>query len=226
MSREYTDRNALERGYSVDCICYKGLISPFRPNSAIDVYLSLWWDFAMDPSWYLYVGIFLGPFVQEDAAVIAAATLSSSDPQHFPVVFFVILFGLFISDIWKYWIGYSAHASARARRWAEKDKVMMMRDRVERNAVKTLLAARFLPLARIPAYAACGYFKMNYWKFCGIIFITALLYCIVIFAIIHLLGEIFGEKMDTILGIIACAVILIIVAALGIGGRIKNRKRN
>ena len=45
----------------------------------------------MDPSWLLYLGIFVGPFVQEDAAVIAAATLSAHDSQHFPVVFFVIL---------------------------------------------------------------------------------------------------------------------------------------
>lgn len=178
----------------------------------------------MDPSWYLYAGIFVGPFVQEDAAVIAAATLSASDPQHFPLVFFVILFGLFLSDIWKYWIGYSAHASSRARRWAEKDRVMAMQGRVERNAMMTLLAARFLPLARVPAYVACGYFKMNYLKFCAIIFVTALLYCIVIFSLIHLLGEVFGEKMNTILGLIACGAILLTVGVLGIGGWLRRRK--
>lgn len=178
----------------------------------------------MDPSWYLYAGIFVGPFVQEDAAVIAAATLSASDTQHFPVVFFVILFGLFVSDIWKYWIGYSAHASARARRWAEKDKVMVLQDRVERHAVTTLLIARFLPLARVPAYVACGYFKMNYVKFCAIIFMTALLYCIAVFGIIHLLGEIFGEKMNVILGLIACSVIFITVSTLGIRGWLRSRK--
>lgn len=47
----------------------------------------------MDPSWYLYLGIFITPFIQEDTAVIAAATLSVSDSRHFPVVFFVILLG-------------------------------------------------------------------------------------------------------------------------------------
>ena len=170
----------------------------------------------MDPSWYLYLGIFVGPFVQEDAAVIAAATLSASDPQHFPTVFLVILFGLFASDIWKYWIGYSAHASSRARKWAEKDKVMSMGDKVERHAVTTLLAARFLPLARVPAYIACGYFKMNYAKFCGLIFMTALLYCIVIFAVIHFLGEIFGDRMEIVLGLVAGAVILALLGTIGI----------
>lgn len=177
----------------------------------------------MDPSWYLYIGIFLGPFVQEDAAVLAAATLSASAPEHFPVVFFLILFGLFMSDAWKYWIGFSAHASPRARKWAETDKVMAMKDRVNRHAVTTLLTARFLPLARIPAYVACGYFKMNYAKFCAIIFMTALLYCIVIFSTIHLLGEVFGERAEVILGVLAGTVILLLVGALGIKGWRRKR---
>lgn len=177
----------------------------------------------MEPSWYLYLGIFVGPFIQEDAAVLAAATLSASDPQHFPVVFFVILFGLFISDIWKYWIGYSAHASSRARKWAEKDKVMAMREKVERHAVTTLLTARFLPLARVPAYIACGYFKMNYAKFCAIIFATALLYCIVIFAAIHLLGEVFGEQMEIMMGLVAGVAVLILVAIISLKGWLSRR---
>lgn len=177
----------------------------------------------MDPSWYLYLGILIGPFVQEDAAVLAAATLSASDPQHFPTVFFVILFGLFISDIWKYWIGYSAHASSRARKWAETDKVMAMQDRVKRHAVMTLLTARFLPLARVPVYIACGYFKMNYAKFCVIIFATALLYCIAIFAAIHMLGEVFGDRMMVPMGLIAGIVIVTIVVFVGISSWLKRR---
>ncbi len=178
----------------------------------------------MDPSWYLYAGIFVGPFVQEDAAVIAAATLSASDPQHFPTVFFVILFGLFLSDIWKYWIGYSAHASTRARKWAEKEHVMAMSDKVQRHALTTLLTARFVPLARVPAYIACGYFKMNYAKFCAIIFATALLYCIVIFSVIHVLGEVFGEKMEVVLGLIAGGVIVTFILIVAFRRWLAKRK--
>jgi len=36
----------------------------------------------IDPVWLIYAGIFFGPFVQEDAAVIAAATLSATDHKH------------------------------------------------------------------------------------------------------------------------------------------------
>lgn len=168
----------------------------------------------MDPIWLIYAGIFVGPFVQEDAAVIAAASLSASDPKHFPIVFVVILLGLFVSDIWKYWIGYHAHRHPRFRKWAEKDRVIAMREQVERHAVKTLLIARFLPLARVPAYVACGYFKMNYAKFCAIMFGTAALYCTVIFAMCHWLGEIFGERMEIVILIMAAIVIVVAGSAL------------
>jgi len=178
----------------------------------------------MDPSWYLYTGIFVGPFVQEDAAVIAAATLCATDPQHFPMVFFIILIGLFFSDIWKYWIGYSAHASSRASKWSDNERVTQMGSRVQDHAILTLLAARFVPLARIPAYVACGYFKMNYAKFCVIIFSTALLYCCAVFATIHILGEVFGEKIELILGIMAGVIVLSLVASFGIGRWLKRRK--
>ena len=171
----------------------------------------------MDPIWLLYAGIFFGPFVQEDAAVIAAASLSAADTKHFPVVFFVILFGLFASDIWKYWIGYHAHKHPRFRRWAQKDKVMSMRQKVKDNPVKTLLLARFIPLARVPAYVACGYFKIHYGKFCAIMFGTAFLYCAILFAICHWLGELFGQRMEFV--IFALAAIVVVIAALALAWR-------
>ena len=176
----------------------------------------------MDPSWYLYAGIFIGPFVQEDAAVIAAATLSASDASHFPTVYFVILAGLILSDVWKYWIGYYAHIHPRARRFADKDKVSNMGDRVNRHAVATLFAARFVPLARVPAYVACGYFKMHYGKFCAIIALTATLYTVVIFALCHALGELFGDRVEVILGVMAGIMLAVVGGAL-LWRRRKNR---
>ncbi|MEM7729770.1 MAG: VTT domain-containing protein [Pseudomonadota bacterium] len=177
----------------------------------------------MDPSWILYLGIFLGPFVQEDAAVIAAASLSAADSAHFPVIFAVILTGLFLSDIWKYWIGRAAHTSSRARAYAEREHVTEFRGKVRRNLFLTLLTARFLPLARIPVYVACGYFKVSYARFCAIIFATALFYCVVIFAICHGLGELFGDRIEMIVSTIAVMVAGVAVIALWVR---RSRKRD
>ena len=176
----------------------------------------------MEPGWLLYLGIFFGPFVQEDAAVIAAATLSEADPSHFPNIFFVILAGLFVSDIWKYWIGRAAHTSSRARAYAEREHVMEFRGKVRRNLFTALLTARFVPLARVPVYVACGYFKVNYPRFCAFMFVTALLDCIVIFVICHALGEVFGDRIEWVIASIGALVITTALTAFWIR---KKRKK-
>lgn len=162
--------------------------------------------------WLIYLSVFAGPFAQEDAAVIYAASLSVNEMAHWAVLFCVITLGLFVSDIWKYWIGWAALRYPRAQRFVEKEKVTELQDKVLNHTVIALFSARFIPLARIPAYIACGLFGVNYFKFCAIIFVTALCYTSLIFSIFHILGEIVGERLKWILPIIA-----IIVAGVYIG---------
>ena len=83
----------------------------------------------------------------------------------------------------------------------------------------TLFAARFVPMARIPAYVACGYFKVPYWKFCFIIALTATVYTSVIFTIINWVGETMGERYAWLLPVIAVST-----ALLFIGFQILKRK--
>ena len=168
-------------------------------------------DFLMDSPLWVYIGVFFGPFIQEDAAVLAAASLSANNPDYFPTMFFVILVGLILSDIWKYWIGWAAIKNPRARAFAEKKHVAGLKDKVERYTLATLFGARFLPLARIPAYVACGFFRIPYWKFCLMIALTATVYTIVIFAICHLIGEVMGERFEWLLPIIGISAALVFV---------------
>lgn len=163
----------------------------------------------MEPSWLLYLGIAAGPFVQEDAAVLAAATLSASKPQHFPTIFFVILIGLILSDVWKYWIGWAALKNPHARAFAEKKHVANLQDKVQRHLLVTLLGARFLPLARVPAYVACGYFNVSYAKYSLYIAFSATLYTIVIFTLCHYLGKAVGDKLEVILPVSALTFLAI-----------------
>jgi len=168
-------------------------------------------DFMPDSILLVYIGVFFGPFVQEDAAVLAAASLSTNNPSYFPTIFFVILAGLFLSDIWKYWIGWAALRNTRARAFAEKKHVAELQDKVQRHPAAAILAARFVPLARIPAYVACGFFKVPYWKFCALIALSATLYTIIIFTICHLIGEIMGDQLRWLLPIGAVTLALIFV---------------
>lgn len=181
-------------------------------------------EFLTDSTFLTYLGVFFGPFIQEDAAVLAAASLSANNPSYFPTMFFVILGGLFLSDIWKYWIGWAALSNSKARTFAEKKHVVSLEEKIQRYTVITLFAARFLPLARVPAYVACGFFKIPYWKFCLIIALTATIYTAVIFAICHWVGEAMGERYEWLLPIIAVSLALLFIGVLLLKRRNSNKR--
>jgi len=174
-------------------------------------------DFVPEGSmWLLYLGLFIGPFVQEDTAVLGAASLSVSESNHWISIFGFVLAGLIASDSWKYWLGWAAKHHQWARKYAERESVMKMKAGVLGNAVKTLIAVRFIPLARVPTYLATGFFGVPYIKYWLSIAFSGTLYTVIIFTGFHLLGEIMGEHLKTYspfiaLGIAICLLIFIFV---------------
>ena len=75
----------------------------------------------------LYFAVFVGPFIQEDGAVFIAASLFSQNPERYPLMFLIILIGLILSDIWKYWIGWLALKNAKVYSVINKDKITKLR---------------------------------------------------------------------------------------------------
>lgn len=155
----------------------------------------------------LYAAIFFLPFLQEDAAVIAAATASLADMGPVAYIFATILAGLTASDVWKYWIGHFARRHAWAHRFAEKPGVSVAGDLVRDELAKTLYMARFVPGTRIPTYVACGFFKAPYPKFVGIVILTALTYVSIMFALFHTVGAVAGEQAKYWLPAIAAVIV-------------------
>jgi len=171
------------------------------------------------PVWMIYLAIFIFPFVQEDAAVFGAATLSVMGKVSPVPALLAIFFGLFFSDIWKYWIGWAALKNKKGEELSKRDKILALKEKVEKHPVSTMMTARFIPLTRIPAYIACGFFKMNYLKFCSLIAITAILYICIIFGVIHWLGTVMADQLKYALPAIGIAF----VALVYIFHRIQNR---
>ncbi|MBY0422897.1 MAG: hypothetical protein K2Q06_11385, partial [Parvularculaceae bacterium] len=142
----------------------------------------------------LYLGLFLLPFVQEDAAVVAAATASLTKMGPLEACFAAVLAGLICSDVWKYWAGYLARRYRWAHRFAEKPGVAVAGDLVRNNLGKTLMIARFVPGTRIPSYVACGFFQTPYLKFCVIVALSAFTYVAVMFALFETVGAVAGDQ--------------------------------
>ena len=163
------------------------------------------------PLWLIYAGLFFGPFMQEDTAVFAAASYSATVPDEWLKVFLIIWAGLCLSDLWKYWLGWAAIRHSKARKFAEKEKVAAFHSKIKKHAFISLIGVRFMPLARVPAYIACGFFEVSYLLFSSAIIISAFLYCCAIFAVCHLLGELFNDKLKMILPATAITLIALFI---------------
>ncbi len=168
-------------------------------------------DFTHLTGFALYLAIFMLPFLQEDAAVIGAATASilGLAPTGFLVA--AILSGLIASDAWKYWIGRLARRYEWAHRFAEKPGVSVAGDLVRKEFIQTMLTARFVPGTRIPTYVACGFFRANYAKYLIALVATASLYVAIMFTLFHVGGAVAGEQAKFWLPAIAVTLLVIYV---------------
>lgn len=160
----------------------------------------------------LYAGIFFLPFIQEDAAVIAAATASMTGIAPTSIVILVILCGLVASDAWKYWIGRLARSYEWAHRFAEKPGVSVAGDLVRKEFVQTMLTARFVPGTRIPTYVACGFFKAPYLRYVLTLLGTASIYVAIMFTLFHVGGAVAGEQAKIWLPVTAVVLLASYVA--------------
>jgi membrane protein DedA with SNARE-associated domain len=167
-------------------------------------------DLMTSYTWIFYVGIFLAPFVQEDAAVIGAATASTTGMGSTPLLFATALAGLVASDTWKYWAGRAALYYPRARRFAEKPGVQAARDRVVNSLLTSLFVVRFVPGTRVPFYLACGLFKAPFIPFALGVMASGALYLGAAFALLHLLGTVAGTSARLYVGVGVVALIALI----------------
>ncbi|MEO0878351.1 MAG: VTT domain-containing protein [Pseudomonadota bacterium] len=141
----------------------------------------------------VYLCLFIAPFVQEDAAVIGAASLSLNGMGEHALIFAAIAAGLCASDLWKYAIGRAARSRDWARRFAARPRVQRAEKVVSQRLGAAIATARFLPGARIALYIAAGYFAAPFARFAFWIVVTALGYIGAIFALFHLIGMAAGE---------------------------------
>ena len=163
-------------------------------------------DMLEENMWVAYVCALFGPFVQEDAAVLAAASGSVSAMVNTSLMFVTISIGLILSDLWKFWIGRAAIRNDWARQQAEKPRVQAMKAQVTGNLGKSIILGRFVPGVRIPLYIAAGFFGISFARFALFIIVSALIYIAMAFVLFHALGAIAGQATKVILPLVAISI--------------------
>ena len=156
---------------------------------------------------WVYALILIAPFIQEDTAVIGAATFSMTNSANAWVCFVFLVLGITLSDLWKYWIGRAAHVFQWTRTMAERPAVLAARDRVHNHLLTTLLIARFVVGTRIPLFIAAGLFKAPLKRVAAIISISALVYAAIVFAIFHALGQVLGVEAQRTMPFVALGIV-------------------
>ncbi len=141
----------------------------------------------------VYFLLAIAPFMQEDAAVVAAASLSLGGLGNSLVLFVAVGLGLTVSVLWKYWLGRAARSRKWAQRFAAKPSVEKAQALVANRLGVSTIAARFVPGTRIPFYVAAGFFKAPWWSFAGWGAVSVVLYTGVMFALFHAVGAVAGE---------------------------------
>jgi len=172
--------------------------------------------------WGVYVALMLAPFVQEDAAVIAAASASSLGLGDPVILFLSILLGLTASDLWKYWAGRLGRLHKKANGIAENKKVTRVRDKVVDSLGLTLMVTRFVPGTRIPIYLASGFFKVPFGLFAFWIVISAAVYSLLAFLLFHFLGQAGGSHAKAYAPLVAISIVAIILLVQWLRSRTKK----
>ena len=168
--------------------------------------------------WGVYLCLLAAPFVQEDAAVIGAASLSLGGMGDGALLFAVVAVGLIASDLWKYWLGRAARTRDWAKRFAEKPAVARAEKLVLTRLGATLMAVRFAPGARIALYIAAGYFRARWASFAFWVALSAVVYIAAAFALFHAVGAVAGEAAKVWLPAVAIGALFLYLAVLKLRG--------
>jgi membrane protein DedA with SNARE-associated domain len=112
-----------------------------------------------DQIWLQGLLVAVGTCFLEDAARCGVGLLVAAGQINWWVAFVSMTIGGMAGDIGLYLIGRYATLFLIRRRWVDAARLAWMETYFERQAVKTVLIARFLPGARTLAYVSAGAIK-------------------------------------------------------------------
>lgn len=173
-------------------------------------------DFFAAYPWGVYALVAVGPFIQEDAAIISAAAAAAAGAGSTQGIFLTLIIALSISDLWKYWLGRAGHQFEWGRKFAQKPGVEAAGEKVKRRLGLSLVTARFVPGARIPVYLACGFLRAPFPKVAFFVILSAIAYCVIAFALFAWLGDMAGERIHMYAPIVAICIVFCIIGFLGL----------
>lgn len=159
--------------------------------------------------------IILATFILEDATTVAVGVMAADRLVPAPLALISLATGIALGDFGLYGIGRLAVSYPRLKRWMESEKLRPIRNWLDKRLYSTVIAARFLPGARLPTYVACGFFAVSFSRFATPVVGATIAWSSLLFACSYF----FGMYTLTLLGIWRWPIALGCVGVLYIFGR-------
>lgn len=182
-------------------------------------------DVFSDRPWIVCLFIFLFTFVLEDVATVSAALLSSYGHVMPEMAYLSLLAGIVLGDLGLYGLGYGASRFQWAQKILVRKRVVMVHDWLDQREVLAVLAARFVPGARLPTYTAMGFFKLSFTKFVATVFVASVLWTSLLFAAIYTVGEVFVDQLEAWRWPMAGLMVMLVVITPRLVRRFVKRKK-
>jgi membrane protein DedA with SNARE-associated domain len=109
--------------------------------------------------------IILGTFILEDATTVAVGVMAADGLIPIPLALLSLATGIALGDFGLYGIGRFAITHPRLQGWVHSKKLRPLGNWLNTKLYSTVVAARFLPGARLPTYLACGFFSVPFSRF-------------------------------------------------------------
>ncbi|MBM3605399.1 MAG: hypothetical protein FJX25_11800 [Alphaproteobacteria bacterium] len=125
--------------------------------------------------------LFLGPFVLEEAAILAAAALAAAGEMSAALALGAVAVGIVVSDWSLYALGALAGRSRRIRGWLDPAQLARGHRLLHKGAFPAGLLARLIPWLLFPVFVASGFLGVGFRRFALINGMIALVYVVVLF---------------------------------------------
>ena len=134
----------------------------------------------------LVAGIIAAAFISEDGATVTAATLAASAMLNAKLAFVSAFSGLWLGDLGIYAIARLLGPVARRGRWYSGAFTRPSAVTTNTGGAWQLAISRCFPGTRLPSYVSAGLRSMPVSLFSAITAVTAFLWTMLVFALIHL----------------------------------------
>ena len=164
-----------------------------------------------DNPWIICLSIFLFTFVLEDVATVSAALLASYGYVPPQMAFICLVMGIILGDLGLYGLGFLASKFEWAKRLLDHKQVKMVNNWLGKRKTLSVVAARFVPGARLPTYTAMGFFNFSFIRFVVAVVIASVVWTSLLFTAIYFLGEVFVDEFNEWKWPIALSVIVTVI---------------